>query len=56
VNAVTPSSPTPVDVQAVVFGVHVDREFVQPVFVFTEQFGDMVDGKDGGDGRQDQAA
>jgi hypothetical protein len=34
----------------------VDREFVQPVLILAEHFGDVVDGEDGGDGAQGQAA
>ena len=45
-----------VDVQAAVFREHVDREFVQPVLIFAEHFGDVVDGEDGCDGAQGQAA
>ena len=45
-----------VGVQAAVFGKHVDREFVQPVLILAERFGDVVDGEDGCDGSQGQAA
>jgi hypothetical protein len=45
-----------VDAQAAVFGEHVDREVVQPVLILAERFGDVVDGEDGRDGSQDQAA
>lgn len=44
------------DVQAAVLREHVDREFVQPVLIFAEHFGDVVDGEDGCDGAQGQAA
>jgi len=43
-------------VKAAVFGEHIDREVVQPVFVLAEQVGDVVDREDGADGRHDQAA
>ena len=43
-------------VQAAVFREHVDREFVQPVLIFAEHFGDVVDGEDSCDGAQGQAA
>ncbi len=45
-----------VDVQAAVFREHVDREFVQPVLILAEHFSDVVDGEDGCDGGQGQAA
>ena len=45
-----------VDVQAPIFREHVDREFVQPVLILAEQFGDVGDGEDACDGSQDQAA
>lgn len=45
-----------VDVQAAVFREHVAREFVQPVLIFAEHFGDVVDGEDGCDSAQGQAA
>jgi hypothetical protein len=38
-----------VDVQPTVFGLHVDREFLQPVLVLAERPGDVADGEDGGD-------
>jgi len=44
------------DVQAAVLREHVDREFAQPVLIFAEHFGDVVDGEDGCDGAQGQAA
>jgi hypothetical protein len=45
-----------VDPEAAVFGEHVDRQLVQPVFVLAEQVGDVADRKDGCDRRHDQAA
>ena len=45
-----------VDAQAAVFGKHIDREFVQPVLILAEHFGDVVDGEDGCDSSQGQAA
>jgi hypothetical protein len=36
-----------VDMQAAVFGEHVDLAFVQPVLVLAEQFGDVTDSEDG---------
>ena len=36
-----------VDIQAAVFGEHVDLAFVQPVLVLAEQFGDVTDSEDG---------
>src|SRR5215831_3941183 len=45
-----------VDPEAAVFGEHVDRQLVQPVFVLAEQVGDVADGEDGCDCRHDQAA
>ena len=37
--------------KAAVFGEHVDRQLVQPVFVLAEHVGDVADGEDGCDGR-----
>src|SRR3954453_16659651 len=45
-----------VDPEAAVFGEHVDRQLVQPVFVLAEQVGDVADREDGCDPRHDQAA
>ena len=45
-----------VDAQAAVFREHVDREIVQPVLILAEHFGDVVDGEDGCDSSQGQAA
>src|SRR4051812_42257330 len=45
-----------VDPETAVFGEHVDRKVVQPVFVFAEQIGDVADREDGADRRHDQAA
>src|SRR5690242_9958588 len=45
-----------VDPEAAVFGEDVDRQLVQPVFVLSEQVGDVADRKDGCDRRHDQAA
>src|SRR3979490_3068984 len=42
--------------EAAVFGEHVDRERVQPVFIFAKHFGGVGDGEDAGDGSQGQAA
>jgi hypothetical protein len=36
-----------VDMQAAVFGEHVDLAFVQPVLVLAERFGNVTDGEDG---------
>src|SRR6201995_3368604 len=36
--------------------VHIDRQVVEPILVLAEQFGDVGDGEDEGDGSQDQAA
>ena len=38
------------------FREHVDRQFVEPVFVLAEHLGDVGDGEDVRDGGQDQAA
>src|SRR3954468_17913031 len=46
----------PVDPEAAIFGEHVDRQVVQPVFVLAEQIGDVADREDGADRRHDQAA
>jgi hypothetical protein len=32
-----------IDAQAAVFGEHIDREFVQPIFILAERFGDVAD-------------
>ena len=45
-----------VDPEAAVFGEHVDRQLVQPVFVLAEQIGDVADREDRCDRRHDQAA
>jgi hypothetical protein len=34
-----------IDAQAAVFGEHIDREFVQPVFILAERFGYVADGE-----------
>src|SRR3954464_12297118 len=46
----------PVDPQAAVFGEHVDREVVPPVFALAEEVGEVADREDGADRRYDQAA
>src|SRR5215471_14700161 len=48
--------PETVNPETAVFGEHVDRQLVQPVFVLAEQIGDVADREDGCDCRQDQAA
>jgi len=45
-----------IDMQAAVFGEHVDREVVQPVLILAKDLGDIGDGEDGCDGSQGQAA
>src|SRR5215831_4373948 len=45
-----------VDPEAAVFGEHVDRRLVQPVFILAEQVGEVADREDGCDRRHDQAA
>jgi hypothetical protein len=45
-----------VDPEAAVFGEHVDRQLVQPVFVLAEQVGDVADREDGCNRCHDQAA
>jgi hypothetical protein len=45
-----------IDPKAAILGEHVAREVEELVFVLAEQVGDVVDGEDGADGRQAQAA